>query len=138
MVSPRGRPTCLYANRGWKPSLNATQPYAKAEGCVHDDLRAEKLRKGWSFRVGTWNIDSLTGRAGELVEALAERLDVACVQETRWRGSGCRFFGAIVRFVDVACGRGVEGRRAADDVGRSPTAAASGGGPPGTPLSERT
>ena len=30
------------------------------------------------------------------MEALAERLmDVACVQETRWRGSGCRFFGAI-------------------------------------------
>ena len=30
------------------------------------------------------------------MEALAEMwLDVACVQETRWRGSGCRFFGAI-------------------------------------------
>ena len=38
----------------------------------------------------------LTGRSGELVEALAERrMDVACVQETRWTGSGCRFFGAI-------------------------------------------
>ena len=80
-----------------KRSLNAAQPNAKAEGCVHDDPpRADKLRKGWSFRVGTWNIDSLTGRSGELVEALAERrMDVACVQETQWRGSGCRFFGAI-------------------------------------------
>ena len=30
------------------------------------------------------------------MEALAERqMDVSCVQETRWRGSGCRFFGAI-------------------------------------------
>jgi len=30
------------------------------------------------------------------MEALAERrVDVACVQETRWRDSGCRFFGAI-------------------------------------------
>ena len=47
------------------------------------------LQKGWAFRVGAWNIDSLTGRAGELVEALAERrLDVACVQETRWRVVG--------------------------------------------------
>jgi len=55
-----------------------------------------KLQKGWAFRVGTWNIDSLPGRSGELVEALAERrMDVMCVQETRWRGSGCRFFGAI-------------------------------------------
>jgi len=77
-------------------AYNAAQPHAKAEGCVHDDLRADKLRKGWGFRVGTWNIDSLTGRVGELVETLAERrMDVACVQETQWRGSGCRFFGAI-------------------------------------------
>jgi len=30
------------------------------------------------------------------VEALAERrMDVACVQEVRWRGSGSRLFGAI-------------------------------------------
>ena len=38
---------------------------------------------------------SLTGRLGELVEAMAERrMDVLCVQETRWR-SECRLFGAI-------------------------------------------
>ena len=31
-----------------------------------------------------------------MVEALAERkIDVACVQTTRWRASGCRLFGAI-------------------------------------------
>jgi len=90
-------PTCLRKQEVGKPSLNAAQPYAKAEGCVHDDPpRADELCKGWSFRVGTWNVDSPTGRSGELVEALAERwTDVACVQETRWRGSGCRFFGAI-------------------------------------------
>jgi len=44
------------------------------EGCVLDDLRADKLQKGWDFRASTWNIDSLTGRAGELVEALAQRI----------------------------------------------------------------
>jgi len=90
-------PTCLRKQEVGKPSLNAAQPDAKAEGCVHDDPpTADKLRKGWAFRVGTWNIDSLTGRSGELVEALAERrMGVACVQETRWRGSGCRFFGAV-------------------------------------------
>jgi len=95
--NPMGAPTCLRKQEVRKPSLNAAQPYAKVEGCVHDDPpRADKLWKGWPFRVGTWNVDSLTGRSGELVEALAERrMDVACVQETRWRGSGCRFFGAI-------------------------------------------
>ena len=40
-------------------------------------------------------MDSLTGRLGELVEALAERrMDVVCVQEIRWR-SDCRLFDAI-------------------------------------------
>ena len=94
---PVGTPTWLHKQELGKPSLNAAQPNAKAENCVHDDPpRADKLWKGCSFRVGTWNIDSLTGRSGELVEALVERWrDVACVQEIRWRGSGCRFFGAI-------------------------------------------
>ena len=28
------------------------------------------------------------------MEALADRhVDVACIQETRWKGSGCRYFG---------------------------------------------
>jgi len=95
--NPMGAPTCLRKQEVGKPCLNAAQPDAKAEGCVNDDPhRADKLQKGWSFRVGTWNIDLLTGRSGELVEALAERrMDVACVQETWWRGSGCRCFGAI-------------------------------------------
>ena len=51
---------------------------------VYDDpYRGDELRDGWAFRVGTWNVDSLTGRLGELVEALGERrMDVLCVQET--------------------------------------------------------
>ena len=33
--------------------------------------------------------------SGELVEVLADRkVEVACIQETRWKGSGCRLFGA--------------------------------------------
>ena len=78
--NPVGTPTCLHKQEVGKPSLNAAQPDAKAEGCVHDDPpRADKLRKGLSFRVGTWNVDSLTGTSGELVEALAERrMDVVC------------------------------------------------------------
>ena len=34
-------------------------------------------------------------RTGELVEVLADRKDdVACIQETGWKGSGCSLFGA--------------------------------------------
>ena len=43
------------------------------QGCVNDDLMADGLRKGWQFQVSTWNVDSLTGRAGEVVEALSDR-----------------------------------------------------------------
>jgi len=57
-----------------------------AQGYVNDDLRADGLRKGWGFRVGTWNVDSLTGRTGEVVEALSDRkTDVAYIQETMVR-----------------------------------------------------
>jgi len=56
---------------------------------------ADKLWKGWGFWVSTWNVDSVRGRAGELIEALVDReVDVACIQDTQWRGTGCRFFGA--------------------------------------------
>ena len=44
------------------------------------------------LRVGIWNVDSLTGRASEVVEALSYRkVDVACIQETRQKGRGCKF-----------------------------------------------
>jgi len=47
---------------------------ARVHGCVNDDLRAYGLWKGWGFWVSTWNVDSLTGRAGEVVEELVEKL----------------------------------------------------------------
>jgi len=81
---PVGTPTCLCKQKVEKPSGNAAQPCARAQGHVNDDLRADVWRKGWRFRVGTWNVDSLTGRAGEVVEALSDRkVDVACIHETR-------------------------------------------------------
>ena len=47
---------------------------------IYDDpYRGDELRDSWAFRVGTWNVESLTGRSGELVEALGERrIDIAC------------------------------------------------------------
>jgi len=37
----------------------------------------------------------LTGRTGEIVEALSNRkADVACIQDTRWKDSGFKFYGA--------------------------------------------
>jgi len=90
-----GAHICLCKQEMEKPSRNAAQPCAMSQGYVNDDLRADGLQKGWGFRVCTWNVDTLTGRASDIVEALSDRkVDVACIQETRWKGSGCRFYGA--------------------------------------------
>ena len=53
-LDPVGDPTCLRKQEMGKPSRNAAQPYAKAEGCVYEDPSgADGLWKGWPFRVGT-------------------------------------------------------------------------------------
>jgi len=68
-LDPVGAPRTYYKQEVVKPSRNAAQPCA-----VYDDpYRGDELRDGWAFRVGTWNVDSLTDRLGELVEVLAER-----------------------------------------------------------------
>jgi exonuclease III len=42
-----------------------------------------------TVKFASWNIGSLTGRAGEVVEVLERRgIDLCCLQETRWKGSG--------------------------------------------------
>jgi len=75
--------------------LNAAQHCVRVRGYINYDLRVDGLWKGWGFRVGAWNVDSLTGRTGEVVQALSDRkAGVACIQETQWKGSGCKFYGA--------------------------------------------
>jgi len=93
-VLPRGCPMLLRKQEVRKPSQNAAQPCARAQGYVNDDLRADGLWKGWRFWIGTWNVDSLTGKSGEVVEALLYRkVDVACIHETQWKGSDCKLYG---------------------------------------------
>ena len=41
--NPVGAPTCLHKHEVGKPSRNAAQPYAKAEGCVHDDPQCKMM-----------------------------------------------------------------------------------------------
>ena len=47
--------------------------------------------KNTHFRVGSWNVGSLKGRAGEVVETMQRReIDVCCIQEVRFSGKGAR------------------------------------------------
>ena len=43
---------------------------------------------------GTWNLDNLSGREGEVCEELRKRMiDVCCLHEVRWRWQGARMLG---------------------------------------------
>ena len=49
--------------------------------------RVRKLAEPRRFRLGSWNVGSLTGRLRELVDTAVRRgVDILCVQETKWRG----------------------------------------------------
>ena len=57
------------------------------------DGRTTCNQSGWRF--GTWNVGSLCGKSGEVVEELWRRkVDICAVQETRWKGDGARYVGA--------------------------------------------
>ncbi|XP_070040555.1 uncharacterized protein [Nicotiana tomentosiformis] len=51
-----------------------------------------KGHKGdYRLRIGSWNIGTLTGKSIELAKILKKRkVNIACVQETRWVGSKVR------------------------------------------------
>jgi exonuclease III len=39
------------------------------------------------LRVGTWNVESLTGKRREIVDTIIRRrVNILCVQETKWKG----------------------------------------------------
>ncbi|KAK3545935.1 hypothetical protein QTP70_016965 [Hemibagrus guttatus] len=59
--------------------------------------RQREKRKGKSvgLRIGTLNVGTMTGKGRELVDMIERRkVDILCVQETRWKGSKARSIGA--------------------------------------------
>ena len=57
-------------------------------GLIHCDKYSKPLRK---FRIGSLNVNTLRGRVSEVVEmATRRKVDVCCLQETRYRGGSCR------------------------------------------------
>ncbi|KAK3514069.1 hypothetical protein QTP70_002908 [Hemibagrus guttatus] len=59
--------------------------------------RQREKRKGKSvgLRIGTLNVGTMTGKGRELAHMMERRkVDILCVQETRWKGSKARSIGA--------------------------------------------
>ena len=56
---------------------------------------ARQRSKSQDVRAATWNVISMVGRSGEVVDALHRRkIDFCCAQEMRWKGKGARMLGA--------------------------------------------
>ena len=48
-------------------------------------MRVKKLAHEYRIRLASWNINSLTCRLTELVDAMVRRnVSILCVQETKW------------------------------------------------------
>ncbi|KAK3554778.1 hypothetical protein QTP70_033475 [Hemibagrus guttatus] len=62
--------------------------------------RQREKRKGKSvgLRIGTLNVGTMTGKGRELADVMERRkVDILCVQETRWKGSKARSIGAAFK-----------------------------------------
>lgn len=47
--------------------------------------RVRKLAEESRIRLGSWNVGSLTGKLRELVDtAIRRRVNILCIQETKW------------------------------------------------------
>ncbi|GJZ95527.1 retrovirus-related pol polyprotein LINE-1 [Tanacetum coccineum] len=59
-------------------------------GCRENRIY-DRLAGTRRIRVGTWNVGSLTGKRLELADAIGRhKVDIACFQETKWKGSSTR------------------------------------------------
>lgn len=87
-------PGTTNATHGYDPgtSRNARVRAIRFPG---DSKIMQRLRR--NLRVASWNVGSMSGRSYELEEMMVRRrVDILCVQETKWRNTGNR-----ARFLDV-------------------------------------
>ncbi|XP_047989245.1 craniofacial development protein 2-like [Leguminivora glycinivorella] len=59
----------------------------------------KKLVREVRLRIASWNVGTMTGRGRELADVLERRrINVACLQETKWKGQKAREIGAGYKF----------------------------------------
>uniref|UniRef100_A0A8C4QPJ3 PX domain-containing protein n=1 Tax=Eptatretus burgeri TaxID=7764 RepID=A0A8C4QPJ3_EPTBU len=101
--------TPLVKTQGGKPDQSKGENFS-----IYDDQSSDSPCGDQFLRFGTWNVGTMTGRSGEVVETLVRRrVDICCVQETRWKGSGVRMVkgrqGQKYKFMWQGCPEGEHG-----------------------------
>ena len=66
----------------------------KREGKHVRDKHKRRMGRKMEVKVGTLNVGTMTGKGRELADMMVKRkVDILCVQETRWKGSKARNIG---------------------------------------------
>jgi hypothetical protein len=87
---------CAYFMGGRWPSQSAIGRQRPRWHAANDGHGPDGTQVAWHIRVGSVNVGSLTGRSAELVEMMGRRrLDICCLQETRWKGGQARVFEVL-------------------------------------------
>uniref|UniRef100_A0A8D8W6D1 Craniofacial development protein 2 n=1 Tax=Cacopsylla melanoneura TaxID=428564 RepID=A0A8D8W6D1_9HEMI len=84
-------------HQSMKVSETATDPYCHVNGC--SVRRRTKGKSEIKVRIATLNVGSMTGRGREVVDFMERRVQILCVQETRWIGNKSKELGGEYKLV---------------------------------------
>ncbi|XP_045449635.1 craniofacial development protein 2-like [Melitaea cinxia] len=75
------------------------------QGLLHQGRGQRKRRvQEVNLRIASWNVGTMTGRGRELADVLERRrINIACLQETKWKGQRAREIGAGYKFYYCGC-----------------------------------
>nr|XP_049697159.1 uncharacterized protein LOC126054693 [Helicoverpa armigera] len=79
-------------------------PVGNGQGLSHQNGRVRRKMQAQSvrelrLRYASWNVGTMTGRGRELADVLKRRrINVACLQETKWKGARAREIGEGYKF----------------------------------------
>ena len=85
----------------WASGAGVSKPISKR---LHQRLNiaSTPALKNTHFKVGSWNVGTMKGRSGEVVETLQRReVDLCCVQEVRFAGKGARMIEGKESFLQA-------------------------------------
>jgi len=72
----------------WRPDVVSNEQVFPH---FYERVRVKKLAHEHRIRLASWNIDSLTDRLAEFIDAMIRRkISILCVQETKWVGKKTR------------------------------------------------
>ena len=80
---------------GLVPQRRDVFDVAPSHNRVYDEHKRPDNPRGCRLRVGSWNVETMSRRDGEVADMAGRRcLDFCCLQEIRLRGEGNKWLGA--------------------------------------------